>query len=66
MEKKRETKLDNLTDGYIVLMRKENYYNWQVFMNKEVADLYIAQSKNLGFDVIITTNKVDLSFIINK
>lgn len=66
MEKKRETKLDNLTDGYIVLMRKENYYNWQIFMNKEVADLYIAQSKNLGFDVIITTNKVDLSFIINK
>lgn len=66
MEEKRETKLGNLTDGYIILMRKGNYYNWQIFMNKEVADLYIEQSKNLGFDAIITTNKVDLSFIINK
>lgn len=66
MEKKRETKLANLMGCYIVLTRKDDYYNWEIFLNKEKADLYIKESKSMGFDYIVTTNKVDLSFSINK
>lgn len=66
MEEKRETKLANLTSCYIVLTKKDDYYDWQIFLTKEKADLYIEQSKSMGFDYIVTTNKVDLSFSINK
>ena len=59
MEKKRNATMDS---GYIILTRKGNYYNWEIIKSKELAELYVAQLKNMGYDSIITTNEVELNF----
>ena len=59
MEKKRNATMDS---GYIILTRKGNYYNWEIIKSKELAELYVAQLQNMGYDCIITTNEVELNF----
>lgn len=59
MEKKRNATMDS---GYIILMKKGDFYNWEIWKSKELAEFSITQLQNMGYDCIITTNEVELNF----
>ena len=63
MERKRETILDR---GYIILMRKGNFYNWEIAQTKELAESYISHLQNVGYDCIVTSREVELNCLTNK
>jgi hypothetical protein len=43
-------------------MKKGDFYNWEIWKSKELAEFSITQLQNMGYDCIITTNEVELNF----
>jgi len=54
--------MNNQQKGYIILTRKGNFYNWEIWKSKELAEFSITQLESMGFDCIITTKEVELNF----
>jgi hypothetical protein len=51
-----------MDSGYIILTKKGNFYSWEIWKSKELAEIAITQLQNMGYDCIITTNEVELNF----